>query len=57
MGALTQLYAGTSPETADANGQYFIPWARRGKANKIAADPELGARLWEWCEAQVKDYA
>jgi len=55
MGALTQLYAGTSPETADANGQFFIPWARRGKANKAIEDPELATKLWDWCEEQVKD--
>lgn len=55
LGALTQLYAGTSPETGDANGEYFIPWARRGKATALTGDPETGKKLWEWCEEQVKD--
>jgi hypothetical protein len=35
-GALTQLYCATSPAAADANGKFFIPWARPGEANKAA---------------------
>ncbi|KDQ11791.1 hypothetical protein BOTBODRAFT_162426 [Botryobasidium botryosum FD-172 SS1] len=55
LGALTQLYAGTSPEGADFNGKYLIPWARHGRIPKGADDPELGNKLWEWLEEQVKD--
>ena len=55
LGALTQLRAGTSPEGADWNGKYLIPWAREGECRPEAKDPELGARLWAWLEEQVKD--
>jgi len=51
QGALTQLWAGTSPETANLNGEYLIPWARVGKPR--SNDPELGKELWTWFEEQV----
>ncbi|TDL27093.1 NAD-binding protein [Rickenella mellea] len=53
-GALTQLYAGTSPDGADMNGKYLIPWARIGTPRKETSDPEAGVKLWEWLEEQVK---
>ncbi|KAJ6465014.1 hypothetical protein C8R45DRAFT_1055709 [Mycena sanguinolenta] len=49
-GALTSLYAATSPETLNANGKYLIPWARLGKANSSTHDAELGTKLWAWLE-------
>ena len=55
-GALTQLYCATSPAAADANGKFFIPWAREGKANSAAEDPRVGERLWAWLEEQTKEY-
>ena len=55
LGALTQLRAGTSPEAADWNGKYLIPWAREGDCRKEAKDPALGEKLWAWLEEQVKD--
>ncbi|KAK0464215.1 uncharacterized protein EV420DRAFT_1515391 [Desarmillaria tabescens] len=54
-GALTQLYAGTSPEGADFNGKYFIPWARLGTPNPASQDEQKGKQLWDWLEDQVKD--
>lgn len=36
LGAITQLYANTAPETAGKGGTYFIPWAREGKAEPSA---------------------
>ncbi|KIK99837.1 hypothetical protein PAXRUDRAFT_423419 [Paxillus rubicundulus Ve08.2h10] len=54
-GALTQLYAATSPAAAELGGQYLLPWARIGLSRKDAHDPKLGQVLWEWCEEQVKD--
>ncbi|KAJ6536815.1 hypothetical protein B0H19DRAFT_1213677 [Mycena capillaripes] len=54
-GALTQLYAGTSPEGESFNGKFLIPWAKIGKAAPSTADPEVGRKLWEWLEAQVAD--
>lgn len=56
FGALTQLYVGTSPETRDVTGGWFIPWARPGKKRPDAKDPELGTKLWEWIEAQRKGH-
>ncbi|PPQ73482.1 hypothetical protein CVT26_010184 [Gymnopilus dilepis] len=40
-GALTQLWAGTSPEGAELNGKFLIPWARVGVANPATEDPKL----------------
>ncbi|KAK0221079.1 NAD(P)-binding protein [Armillaria nabsnona] len=56
MGALTQLWAGTSPEAGKLNGEFMIPWARLGKARKETGDPAVGKKLWEWLELQCKDY-
>lgn len=50
-GALTQLWAGTSPETGNLSGEYLIPWARVGKPR--SNDPELGRELWTWFEEQI----
>ncbi|KIL63445.1 hypothetical protein M378DRAFT_164518 [Amanita muscaria Koide BX008] len=55
MGALTPLYAATSPETENLGGKYFVPWARLGEPLKATQDPKLGQDFWEWCEEQVKD--
>ncbi|EPQ56834.1 NAD P-binding protein [Gloeophyllum trabeum ATCC 11539] len=54
-GALTQLWGGTAPEAATLNGKYLIPWARIGLPDKKTSDEAQGAKLWEWCEEQVKD--
>jgi len=51
QGALTQLWAGTSPETVNLNGEYLVPWARVSKPR--SNDPELGRELWTWFEEQV----
>ncbi|ETW78254.1 hypothetical protein HETIRDRAFT_411342 [Heterobasidion irregulare TC 32-1] len=55
-GALTQLWAGTSPETVDLNGKFFIPWARVGECRPETSDPENGRRLWEWLENETRDF-
>lgn len=55
QGALTQLWAGTMPETLDYNGKFLIPWARVGRCRKEAYDDQIGERLWNWLEEQVKD--
>jgi len=54
-GAITPLYAGTSPAAAELNGKYLTAWARVTPPHKKALDPELEKKLWEWCEEQVKD--
>ncbi|KAG8977130.1 hypothetical protein FRB90_008896, partial [Tulasnella sp. 427] len=56
MGPLTQLYAGTSPETIKTNGGYFIPWARPREAPKGAQNPEVGPKLWDWIEEQRRGH-
>ncbi|KAF8896761.1 hypothetical protein CPB84DRAFT_1781782 [Gymnopilus junonius] len=55
QGAVTQLWAGTSPEGLALNGKYLVPWAREGTANPISNDVKLAQDLWEWMEEQVKD--
>ena len=35
--------------------QYLIPWARVGRAKKETEDPEIGRKLWEWLENEVKN--
>jgi len=54
-GALTQLWAGTSPETKDFNGKWLIPWARTGYLGP-SKDPQLGEKLWDWIEQQRKGH-
>jgi retinol dehydrogenase-12 len=69
QGALTQLWAGTSPDTANFNGEVsIIPFAccPRGSCytpqylipwarvgEPRSNDPELGRELWTWFEEQV----
>ncbi|TFK68054.1 NAD(P)-binding protein [Pluteus cervinus] len=55
-GALTQLWAGTSPEGAGFGGRYLIPWARMGKALESTTDPALGKQLWAWLEEQTEQF-
>lgn len=54
LGALTPLYAGTSAESKDFNGQYFIPWARLGKPRADTQDEAIGKELWAWLEEHTK---
>jgi len=55
MGAITQLWAGTSPEGAEMGGKYLTVWARYGIPAPQTQDAEVGRKLWEWLEEQVKD--
>ncbi|KAF8512182.1 NAD-P-binding protein [Gautieria morchelliformis] len=55
-GALTQLWAGTTPEAEGISGKYLIPWARVGKANPPAYNEETQDKLKEWLEAELKGY-
>ena len=52
MGAITSLYAGTSPEVENLNGKYFSQWARLSTPR--SNDPQLGNSLWTWLEEQVE---
>jgi len=51
MGAITQLYAGTSPKITKAdNGKYFIPWAREAAPGTGVQDRALADKLWDFLE-------
>lgn len=79
MGALTQLFAGTSEEALNHNGevrsaafynssvrirsayqvrafQFLIPWARFGKCLPETYDAEVGKKMWEWLDGEVKAF-
>jgi retinol dehydrogenase 12 len=49
-----ELYAGTSSETENMGGTFFIPWARVGKARAEAEDEEVAKKLWSWLETECK---
>ena len=36
------------------NGSYYAPVAKEGGQTKLAKDPELARRLWEWGEEQLQ---
>ncbi|KAG8943036.1 hypothetical protein FRC04_003247 [Tulasnella sp. 424] len=55
-GALTQLWAGTSPETLEFNGKWFVPWARERRFLGQKDEAELGPKLWDWVEEQRKGH-
>jgi retinol dehydrogenase-12 len=54
LGALTQLWAGTSPEGIAMSGKYLWPWAREGTMPAGAGDVKLQEEVWKWCEEQVE---
>ncbi|KAH9929182.1 NAD-P-binding protein [Fomitopsis serialis] len=55
FGALTQLWAGTTPEAIEHNGKYAIPTARIGPCRAEAYDDELGQKMWTFLENSVKE--
>jgi len=55
-GAITSLYAATAPETENANGKYFIAFARETKPNLKCLEPKVGEELMAWFEEQVKNH-
>ncbi|VDB92420.1 unnamed protein product [Peniophora sp. CBMAI 1063] len=56
MGALSQLWAGVSPEGASLNGLFIIPWARVGTAPAKAQDHALAEKLWSWVDDLCRGY-
>lgn len=73
MGALTPLWAATSPEALNFNGkvrfrfnqikilesthkylQFLIPFARVGVASNASQDPNVGEKLFEYFEEELK---
>jgi retinol dehydrogenase-12 len=55
MGALTQLWAATSPAGVGMNGKYLWPWAREGKMPGAAKNLKRQQEVWAWCEEQVRE--
>ncbi|KAN0063497.1 hypothetical protein ACQY0O_003944 [Thecaphora frezii] len=59
QGALTQLYACTSPEVDELklSGAYLVPTAKVGTKSPLASDPEgkLAGQLFRFCRQFVKD--
>jgi len=57
QGALTQLYAGTSPDivTNNLNGSYLDPIAVLSRPSVYARDPELAKKLWDHLEQELGD--
>jgi len=53
-GALTPLYAATSPEAAAMNGAYFVPWARVGECREDLSDPVNAKKLWSLLEKRME---
>ncbi|THU95928.1 NAD(P)-binding protein [Dendrothele bispora CBS 962.96] len=56
LGALTQLYAGTSPECEDMNGKYLKPWCQEGVMRPSANDPKTAEELWKWMDEEVDKF-
>jgi retinol dehydrogenase-12 len=54
MGALTPLWAATSPEALDLNGKFLIPFARVGVASDAGRDAKTAERLFEYLEGEVQ---
>lgn len=56
-GALTQLYAATSPEIIEKNYRrvYFVPYGEIGETPKIAKDDELAENLWKYTEDLIDE--
>jgi retinol dehydrogenase 12 len=54
QGAITQLFAGTSPTlTKKDTGKYFIPWAREVTPRKGTQDLALADKLWNYLEKET----
>ncbi|KAJ6576263.1 hypothetical protein B0H10DRAFT_2103151 [Mycena sp. CBHHK59/15] len=59
MGALTQLWAGTTASPAEINGEYLIPWARIAPADvrgKAARNSKLESEMIAYLKEQVKGF-
>ncbi|KAJ3051081.1 hypothetical protein HK097_007944 [Rhizophlyctis rosea] len=62
MGAYTELFSGWSPDvTLEHGGAFVIPWGRIGTDNLRpdllkGRDEGLARKLWDWCDAETKQY-
>ena len=58
MGALTQLWLGTAPETEGAGGKYFSAYCRDFSryADKRVWDEKVQDEVNNWCEKQIEKF-
>lgn len=56
FGAITSLYAASAEETENANGKYFVAFARPAEVSEKCLEPRVGEELWKWFEEQVKGF-
>jgi hypothetical protein len=50
------MWCTTTPSAVDANGMFFIPWARPRESRKVALDSQVGENLWSFMENETKEY-
>ncbi|KAH8890634.1 short-chain dehydrogenase [Thozetella sp. PMI_491] len=56
-GGYTELFAGLSTEiTEKNNGGWVAPYGYLGAGRKDLREPEIGRKLWEWTEEQVRPF-
>ncbi|KAF8313622.1 NAD-P-binding protein [Clavulina sp. PMI_390] len=56
-GAINPIYAATTPEALQLNGQYLRPWALPFEPRADLSNEQHQEKLWEWCEGEVKKFA
>ena len=52
QGAQTSIYLASSPDVEEVSGKYFVR-KRVSTASRLAQDPELAKRLWEFSEELI----
>lgn len=55
-GAYNTCWAATSARANIVNGEVYVPVGERGEHTKESSDRELGERLWEWTQEELKEY-
>jgi len=55
QGAITQLYAGTSPDivTKNLNGAYLVPYGEVTQPSSYGQNAELAEKLWDFLDKEV----
>ena len=54
-GALNSLYLGAGAKKEElTNGGYYTPVGKLQARNKWSKDSNMGVRLWDWTEAELK---
>lgn len=56
MGAITPLWAATSPAGNDLGGRYALPWARIGQCESWAEDVDRMKEHWNWVIDQTERF-